>query len=117
MIKKLFFPSISLFLLLFPLVSFGLTLLFPTPPPLTSNANLYILTLNVITVLFQVFWMIAVAFVVVMFVLAGFKFFTAQGDPSKVHEATRAVVYGIVGTAVVILSFSMVVIVRRTLGL
>ena len=116
--KKLFFPLVSLFLLAFPMVSFAGAIFFPPMPPLTApSTTIYSLTVGVVTVLFNAFWIVAIAFVVVMFVLAGFKFFTAQGDPSKVHEATRAVVYGIVGTAVVILSFSMVVIVRRTLGL
>ena len=116
--KRLFFPLVSFFLLSFPLVSFAGAIFFPPMPPLTApNTTIYSLTVGVVTVLFNAFWIVAIAFVVVMFVLAGFKFFTAQGDPSKVQEATRAVVYGIIGTAVVILSFSMVAIVRLTLGL
>jgi len=117
--KKLFFPLASFFLLAFPLASFGAAApFFPPMPPLTAvGTNLLTLTTATVTVLFNVFWIIAVAFIVVMFVLAGFKFFTAQGDPSKVQEATRAVVYGIIGVAVVILAFSIIAIVRLTLGL
>jgi hypothetical protein len=114
--KKITVASISTFLFSLPLSTFAEAMFFPQLPPLTGNITLYQLTLNVIAVLLNVMWVIAIAFTVIMFILAGFKFFTAQGDPTKVSEATRAVIYGVAGVAVIILSFSVLAIVRTTLG-
>ncbi len=61
-------------------------------------------------------WTIAVTFVVIMFVLAGFKYLTAQGDPTKVSEAHRAVIWGLAGTAVIVLSWSVISAVRLQFG-
>lgn len=47
-------------------------------------------------------------FVVIMLLWAGFLFVTAQGDPTKISTAKKAVVWAIVGIAVALLSYSMV---------
>lgn len=115
--KKLIYAGLAITLLAAPLMASAGAIFFPQMPPLTANTTIYQLTLNVVAVLFNVIWVIAIAFTVVMFIVAGFKYFTAQGDPGKVWEATRAVIYGCVGAAVIILSFSILAIVRSTLGL
>ena len=42
---------------------------------------------NLVDVLFSILWPVAVAFFIVMFIFAAFKFATAQGSPDKIGEA------------------------------
>lgn len=39
---------------------------------------------------------------VIFFVLSGFKFVTAQGDPGKITEARNALLYTAIGTAILL---------------
>ena len=82
----------------------------PIPGPFSGDVNSIIITL------FNIFWPIAAAFVVIMFVIAGFKFLTAQGEASKVNEARQAVIWGVVGVAVILLAWSIISIVSTQLG-
>ncbi len=64
----------------------------------------------------NILWIIAMAFVIIMFVLAGFKFLTAQGDPGKVAEARQSVIWGIAGAVVIVLAWSIIAIVKTQLN-
>lgn len=68
-----------------------------------------------INIVLGIFWPIAVAFFVIMFILASFMFFTARGDAEKVAEARQFVIWGIVGVAVAFLAFSIPFIIRNML--
>ena len=75
------------------------------------------LTVNsLIDVVFSILWPVAVAFFVIMFVLAGFTFFTARGDDTAVAKARMEVIWGTVGVLVALLAFSIPFIVRNTIG-
>lgn len=63
-----------------------------------------------------IIWIIAAAFSVIMFVLAGFKFLTAQGNPQETAEARRAVIWGLAGVAVIVLAWSIIGLVKNELG-
>ncbi len=76
--------------------------------------NLNVNTL--IDVLFSILWPIAIAFFIVMFILAAFKFATAQGNPEEVATARRFLIWGIVGVVVALLAFSIPFILRNQLG-
>lgn len=78
--------------------------------------NLTDLADNVATLVKNILWTIAIVFVIVMFVIAGFKFLTAQGNSQKVAEARNAVLWGLVGVVVIILAWSIVTIVSTQLG-
>lgn len=56
---------------------------------------------------------IAGGFIIIMFVLAGFKYLTAQGNPQQVKEANQAVIWGLVGVGVVVLAWSIASIVAN----
>lgn len=71
---------------------------------------------TLVDVLFSILWPVAVAFFIVMFILAAFKFATAQGDPSAIAAARSFVIWGIVGVIIALLAFSIPFIVRNTLG-
>ena len=55
------------------------------------------------------------AIAVVMFVIAGIMFLTAQGNPEKVQAARSAFLWGIAGVVVGIIAFSIIAIVRSFL--
>ena len=90
---------------------------FPLMPSLIVGVDLFFLIATVSLMILNVVWMVAITFVIIMFVLAGFKFLTAQGDPGKVAEANKAVIWGIGGIIVIILAFSILVVMRVTLGI
>lgn len=103
--KKLISLSASVVLLLPALV-----LAFipgPIPNPVSG------LSVNqLVDVIFSILWPVAVAFFIIMFVIAGFLFATAQGDPEKVKQARQAVIWGVVGVLVALLAWSIVVVIR-----
>ena len=77
-------------------------------PGLTVNA--------LVDLVFSILWPIAVAFFIVMFVIAAFQFFNAQGDPEKIKAARSFVIWGIVGVVIALLAWSIPFILRNTLG-
>lgn len=109
--KKLIITSILTALLALPAAVMAFV-----PPPL-PNTPLIITPSTIIDAFFTFIWPIVAAFTVVMFIIAGFKFFTSQGNPQKVDEARQAVIWGVVGTLVVLLSFSFISLVRLAFGL
>lgn len=56
-------------------------------------------------------WVIFTILAVVMFVVAGIMFLTAQGDPEKVKNARNAFLWGVAGIVVAILAFGIITIV------
>lgn len=71
--------------------------------PLFANAqpiNIGAILGRVKTILFVIFDAIAVIIVV----YAGIKYLTARGDPTKVNEANKALIWGAVGVAVGLLA-------------
>lgn len=61
-------------------------------------------------------WVVFVVIAVVMFVIAGILFLTAQGDPTKVGTARMAFLWGVAGIVVGIVAYSIVTIVGSTIG-
>lgn len=98
--KKLLVPSAVSFLLALPGISLAVALL-PQPGVIAFSAN------SLFSALFNLIWPFFAAYAVIMYILAAFQFFNAQGDPSKVKDATKSIIWGSVGVAVGILSFSI----------
>jgi len=48
---------------------------------------------------------------VIMFVVAGVLFLSAQGEPEKLKQARAAVIWGVAGVIVGILAFSIIAVV------
>ena len=84
-----------------------------TPPALGgfggSLTSLVLLVLDIV-------WIAFVAVAIIFFVIAGISFLTAQGDPGKVATARNAVIFGAIGIVVGVIAFSVVTILRGTLG-
>jgi hypothetical protein len=63
-------------------------------------------------------WLITIILVVaaLFIVLAAFTFVTAGGDPEKVNAARNQVMYALIGVAVALLAYGLVLLVKRTVG-
>jgi hypothetical protein len=94
-----------------PAMAFAYTFT-PDPPP----ANVPINILAVLGGLFNFIWPIAVAVIIIMFMLAGFQFLVAQGDAAKISQARQSLIWGTAGVAIILLAFSIITIVRFTIG-
>jgi len=60
-------------------------------------------------------WEAFIGFAIVAFIIAGFKFLTAQGNPAELSIARKAVIWGMVGVTVAILGFSIQDIIEKNL--
>ena len=103
--------SIVLATLLLVLPLMGMAFSPPPQPPITSSLSVN----QLIEIILATFWSIVVAFVIIAFILSIFLAATSGGDPSKVGQARQAAIWGIVGVAVIILSYAMVNIVKNAL--
>ena len=63
-----------------------------------------------------VVWPLFFALSVIMFIVAGFLYLTARGEPGKIQTANKAIIYAIVGIAVAIAGFSVTTIITNILG-
>jgi len=61
-------------------------------------------------------WGAFAIFAIIMFVYAGFLFFTAGGNPDSMANAKNAVIYGVFGIAAAIIGYAIVTIVGNILG-
>ena len=66
--------------------------------------------------IFNFIWPFFLGFAIIMFIVAGFIFLTASGEAGKVKTAKDAVLWGIIGIIVAILSFSIPGIIGTLLG-
>ncbi len=108
--KKLIAFSATVALAALPLA----TLAFDAGAVPNSNASLSIGL--IVDAIFALLWPVAVAFFIIMFVVAAFMFFTAQGDPTRVASARQFVIWGIVGVVIALLAFSVPFIIRNVLN-
>ncbi|OGZ64041.1 MAG: hypothetical protein A3A98_03800 [Candidatus Staskawiczbacteria bacterium RIFCSPLOWO2_01_FULL_40_39] len=108
--KKLAIATLTLMAL--PLASMADIDPGPTPG---SSPNLDIVTL--INQVLNLIWPIFIGFAVIMFLVAGFQFLTAQGDPTKVAGARQSLIWGAVGVAVGVIAFSIPFVIRNAIGL
>lgn len=63
-----------------------------------------------------VIWQIFVGLSIIMILVAGILFLTAQGDPGKLTTARQALIWGVIGILVGILAFSITLVIRTGVG-
>lgn len=90
----------------------GLAVTFGGQPP-----SVALTVPGVLNVVLTIVWWVFIAVVVVLFVAAGILFLTAQGDPTQLATARRAVIWGAAGVLVGILAYSIVSIVGFAFGI
>ena len=61
-------------------------------------------------------WFVSITSVA-MGLYAGLLYLTARGDPSKVQEASKVFSYTIIGIAVAVVSFSIIVLTKTLFGI
>ena len=105
--KKLALASTLTILLTLPLVSSAILF---TSQPGESNINLIYVIQGILTAV----WWVFMGIVVILFIIAGIQFLTAQGDPTKLEQARQFVIWGAGGVLVGVLAFSIITIVRNT---
>ncbi len=106
--KKLITLSIVSILLVLPIFTLAIN---PIDQPQRGTFDIATAIDNI----FGFIWPIFIAFAVLMFIFAGFLFLTAQGDPTKISSAKKALIWGIIGVAVGILSSSIPFIINGIL--
>jgi len=59
---------------------------------------------------------ISIPIIVLFLIIAGFKYVTAQGNPEKLQEANRALMYGVIGGVIIIGAVAILQIVQNTVN-
>ncbi len=62
---------------------------------------------DLLTALIKIIIVIAVPIIVLFIIYAGFKYVTAQGNPTKIQEATRTLTYAVIGGVIIIGAFAI----------
>lgn len=86
---------------------------FPNPPALPGTVpDLWTVVVRVL----QVIWPIFIGLSIIMYIIAGFLFVTANGDPGKIGTARQSVIWATVGIVVALISFSLPWVIGSALG-
>jgi len=111
-IKLLFLKILRFFLFLFaPSLANGQIDL--NTVPRSQFFNIGVILANILN---YVVWPIVITIVIIFFIMAGFKFLMAKGDPNELATARRFLIWAVAGVIVIILSFSIVSTIRITLN-
>ncbi len=94
---------IALFLSALPFLALG--------QEIESAADVIQIIVNITNFIWSVFMIITV----IAFLVAGFFYITAAGDPNKVARANKMVLYSIIGVVVALLSGGMVALIQSFL--
>ena len=108
--KKLVIFLSYVALLSLPAVS--LAVFIPDTPP----NNVALAPTTILNGVFEFVWPTTVALIIIIFIVIGFMFLLARGDPSKLEAARRSLIWGVAGVGVILLSASVISIVRLTIG-
>jgi hypothetical protein len=54
--------------------------------------------------------------IVFLFILAGFKYVTARGNPEQIQEASKALWYGVIGGVIIIGAVAILAIIKNVVG-
>ena len=65
----------------------------------------------------NVVWPVALAAVIIFWLITGILFLSALGDPSKLGIAKKALFASIGGTVIVVLAASAIALIKNTLGI
>lgn len=74
------------------------------PPPITTPAQVYGFTLDILGYLQTFFWIIAAIFIV----LAAYKYLTAGGAEDKVKSAKQMLIYAVIAIIIALISTAVV---------
>lgn len=103
---------------LFFIVSVAATGLKPDVDPRNYDTNLpqTVAEYDQLQQILQIIFGIAGALAVLMIVIAGFRFVTAQGNPQEVSKARNTIVYAVIGLLIAITASAIVRLVLGEVG-
>lgn len=101
----------SLSLILFPTIIVAAPFDAGQRPGVNVNAGGQWL-IDVITQIISFLWILFIAFAVIMFIVAGFQFLAAQGEPEGVKKAQKSVLWGSIGVFLGVMAFLLPFIIR-----
>lgn len=104
--KKTHKAFLVLFLIAIPFVIFG-------QDPLIETGGDVIDIVNNIT---RWLWQLFAAATVLVFLIAGFYYITATGNPQRIEKANNMVKYGIIGVIVALLSAGMAELIKNIIS-
>ena len=110
--KRTLLNSSILTLSLLP--SVGLATACPLPPASIVSEWINCVVNNVLSL---VLWPIFLTAVVVMGIWIGFLFLSAKGEPAKIKDATKGLIWLVIGVVVALLAFSAVVTIGKIIGI
>ncbi len=87
--------------------------IFAIANPATPATQATLTVIALVNKVLDFMWPLFIGFAVIMFIVAGFKFVAAQGEPTEVAGARMFVIWGIAGVAVGVLAFSLPYIVQN----
>ena len=111
---------LTFFLVTAPIAAIAATPDFGTPPAISTNstqANAILFINNTLGFILDIIWIVFIAFAVIMFLVAGFQFLSAQGEPDGVSKARKSLIWGSIGVVVAVAAFVLPFIVRSYLQL
>ena len=79
---------------------------FKNPISFNSLTELLAAFLNIIII-------ISTPIVVFFLIFAGFKYVTARGNPTKIQEASHALLYGVIGGVIIVGAVTILLIVKN----
>ena len=100
----------------FPILFVAMVLLAPLPvladfdagqAPFAQGQPVDTLVNNIINATLNLIWILLVIFAIIMFIVAGFQFLSARGEPEEIKKAQQSMLWGAVGMVVAIIAFSV----------
>ena len=86
---------------------------FGNPPAIqTESVSIAFLT-NMIGDILDLIWIIFIAIAIIMFLIAGFQFLAAHGEPEGLGKAQKSLLRGIVGVSVGVAAFTLPFFIRN----
>ncbi len=71
---------------------------------------------GLLVAILNIFITLMIPVIVFFIILAGFKYVTAQGNPSKIEEATTTFMYAVIGGVVILAAVAIAEIIKNTVA-
>lgn len=123
MFKKISMYVIVFIIILYPIFVFALDTTPPPPPTTSSNIDIpnplksgvgdNLMSL-IVSILEIIVLPIAVVFVVIWIIYAGLKYVTAQGNPAKISEAHKTLLWSLIGAGILLGAVGISEVVQNT---
>ncbi|MEK9154542.1 MAG: hypothetical protein AAB596_00490 [Patescibacteria group bacterium] len=105
--KKLSLSALLIFIPIFFINAAGA----PSDSPIKSFNDIFRIFEKILGWAYTLFFIVAAFFIII----AAFSYLTAQGDPTKITESNKRILYAVIAIIVALLAFSFDVIISKFL--